>query len=91
LLRDLFGNPFRPARLDRAVRAWDGGTLGRLARVLYEEGQFGDLPVLADALEDAGCTDETVLGHCRAPGGHVRGCWVLDLLVERGTPEGDEG
>jgi hypothetical protein len=55
----------------------------RLARGLYEEGRFADLPVLADALEEAGCADERLLGHCRSGGAHVRGCWVLDLLLDK--------
>src|SRR5215468_1921083 len=78
LLRDLFGNPFRRVALDRAVLTWYGHTVPRLARGLYEERAFDQLPVLADALEDAGCDDASVLAHCRGPGPHVRGCWVLD-------------
>ena len=52
-----------------------------LAQAIYEERRFGDLPVLADALEEAGCTDADILSHCRGPGPHVRGCWVVDLLL----------
>jgi hypothetical protein len=81
ILRDLFGNPFRPVSVDPAWRAWEGGTIPRLARVLYDARRFEDLPVLADALEDAGCSDEALLSHCRTPGPHVRGCWALDLLL----------
>jgi hypothetical protein len=81
LLRDLFGNPFRPAPVDPAWLAWHDGTVPRLARGLYDEGRFADLPVLADALEEAGCGDEALLAHCRGAGPHVRGCWVLDLLL----------
>jgi hypothetical protein len=47
---------------------------------IYDEHRFGDLPILADALEDAGCGDSEILGHCRGPRPHARGCWVLDLL-----------
>jgi len=54
--------------------------VARLARAIYEEGRCGDLPILADALEDAGCTDADILEHCRSAGPHVRGCWLLDLL-----------
>ena len=53
----------------------------KLARSIYEERAFDRLPVLADALEDAGCTDAIILGHCRGPGVHVRGSWVIDLLL----------
>jgi hypothetical protein len=60
--------------------AW-GGLVPTLARAIREERRFQDLPVLADALEDAGCTDADILGHCRAGGPHLRGCWVLDLLL----------
>jgi hypothetical protein len=81
LLRDIFGNPFHPAAVDPGWRARQGGTAARLARGIYDEGRFADLPVLADALEEAGCADEAVLAHCRGGGPHVRGCWVLDLLL----------
>jgi hypothetical protein len=85
LLRDLFGNPFRPPRPpDAAWLAWNDGTVRRLATAIYEEGRFGDLPVLAEALEQAGCDSVEILSHCRGPGPHVRGCWVLDLLLEKG-------
>jgi hypothetical protein len=85
LARDLFGNPFRPApTLAPAVVAWNGGTVPKLAAAIYEERAFDRLPVLADALEDAGCTDADVLGHCRGGGEHVRGCWVVDLVLGKG-------
>jgi hypothetical protein len=67
MLRDLLGNPFRRATFDPG-RLCDGGRAVGLARAIYEEGCFADLPVLADALEDAGCADAQVLGHCRAGG-----------------------
>jgi len=77
LVREVFGNPFRPppAGLDR-----DAG-VRRLARAIDEEGRWADLPVLGDALEDAGCADESVLRHCREPGEHTRGCWVVDAIL----------
>jgi hypothetical protein len=82
LLRDILGNPFRPApRVDRTVLAWNAGTVVTLAQVIYDERRFTELPILADALEDAGCTDADILAHLRGPGPHVRGCWVLDLLL----------
>jgi hypothetical protein len=81
LLRDLFGNPFRPACLDPNWLTWGGGAVRKLAQGIYAAGRFQDLPVLADALEEAGCTDEAILSHCRSGGEHVRGCWAVDLLL----------
>jgi hypothetical protein len=81
LLRDVVGNPFRPAAVPAAWRDWNAGAVVHLAQAIYEERRFGDLPVLADALEDAGCTDAEVLGHCRRLGEHTRGCWVVDALL----------
>ena len=80
LFRDIFGNPFRKTVWDPLWEAWDGGALRRLAEGIYAERRFGDLPILGDALEDAGCTDDSILSHCRASGEHVRGCWVVDWL-----------
>jgi hypothetical protein len=75
LLRRIFGNSFRPApSLAPAVLAWNGGTVPKLAAAIYDERAFDRLPVLADALEDAGCADEAILGHCRRGGEHARGC-----------------
>jgi hypothetical protein len=85
LLRDVWGNPFRPPpRVEPAWLTWQGGTVERLARSIYEERRFANLPVLADALEEAGCTDADILDHCRGLGPHVRGCWVVDLLLGNG-------
>jgi hypothetical protein len=92
LLRDLFGNPFRPApAADPAWLAWQGGAVRELARAAYEgrrlpEGTLDParLALLADALEDAGCGDAELLAHLRGPGPHVRGCHALDLLLGKG-------
>jgi hypothetical protein len=82
LLRDLLGNPFRPRpALNPAWLAWNGRTVKHLAAALFERRQFDDLPILADALEDAGCADAALLDHLREPGPHARGCWALDLLL----------
>lgn len=78
LLRDIFGNPFRPPTADPA---WLTATVVTLAQAIYEERAFDRLPILADALEDAGCANQDVLDHCRQPGEHVRGCWALDLIM----------
>ncbi|HEX5270049.1 MAG TPA: hypothetical protein VFW33_06170 [Gemmataceae bacterium] len=82
LLRDIFGNPFRPSTpLPRAILAWNGGTVRRLAETIYEERAFDRLPILADALLDAGCDNEELIAHCRSAGPHVRGCWAVDLIL----------
>jgi hypothetical protein len=81
LIRDIFGNPFRPAAVQAAWLRWNGGTVPGLARSIYEGHRFRDMPILHDALLDAGCDDQDILDHCKAPGPHVRGCWVLDLLL----------
>ena len=78
LVREVFGNPFRLVTLDRA---WLTSTVTALAQAIYDERAFDRLPILADALEDAGCGNQDILGHCRGPGPHVRGCWVVDLLL----------
>lgn len=82
LLREVIGNPFRPAALNPACLAWEGGTVPDLALRIYDGGRFAEMPYLGDALEEAGCTSAEVLGHCRGPANHVRGCWVLDLVLE---------
>jgi hypothetical protein len=81
LLRDIVGNPFRPVALDTA---WQTHQVVTLARAIYDERAFDRLPVLAAALEEAGCSDAGYLAHCRGPGPHVRGCWVLDLILRKG-------
>lgn len=80
LLRDIFGNPFRSPSVDPSWLAWNDAVLPKLAGVIYDERAFDRLPILADALEEAGCTNADILNHCRQPGEHVRGCWVIDLL-----------
>jgi hypothetical protein len=87
LLRDLY-NPFHPAALDPAWLAWHGGASGKLARAVYDERELpsghldaGRLAVLADMLEEGGCSDAVILGHLRGPGPHVRGCFAVDLLL----------
>ena len=89
LLRCIFGNPFRPsAPLPHAVLAWNDGTVRRMAEAIYEERRMpgvtldsARLSILADALLDAGSDDEELIGHCRQPGPHFRGCWGVDRLL----------
>jgi hypothetical protein len=78
LIGDIFGNPFRPVAFDPA---WRTDTAVILARQMYESREFAAMPILADALQDAGCEDESILTHCRGDGPHVRGCWVVDLVL----------
>jgi hypothetical protein len=82
LLRCIVGGPFHPPpSLPPAVLAWKDGTVPRIAQAIYDERAFDRLPILADALEDAGCADADILSHCRSAGPHVRGCWVVDLIL----------
>ncbi|WP_239465862.1 hypothetical protein [Gemmata sp. SH-PL17] len=60
---------------------WHTDTAVTLASQMYESRDFSAMPILADALQDAGCNDDRILDHCRGPGPHVRGCWVVDLLL----------
>jgi hypothetical protein len=80
LLRDVVGPPAVRSLTDST---WLTSTVVQLARAIYEERAFDRIPILADALEDAGCSDADILAHCRGGGEHVRGCWVVDLLTGR--------
>ncbi len=77
-IRDLFGNPFRPVAVDPA---WLTSTAVAIAHGIYDDRAFDRLPILADALQDAGCENDDILSHCRSEGPHVRGCWVVDLVL----------
>jgi hypothetical protein len=81
LFRDLIGNPFSPFSTTSSLLDWNGAVVPRLAEAIYQDRAFDRLPILADALEEAGCTDAAMLDHCRQPGKHVRGCWIVDLLL----------
>ena len=83
LIRDIFGNPFRLAAIDPSLLSWEGGIVVKLAQGIYDDLAFDRLPVLADALEDAGCDDAHFLSHLRSDGPHVRGCWALDLCLDK--------
>jgi hypothetical protein len=79
LIRDIFGNPFRPLTFSPS---WRTDTAVTLARQMYESRDFSAMPILADALQDAGCDSDNILSHCRDPNAvHVRGCWVVDLVL----------
>jgi hypothetical protein len=82
LLYELMGNPYRPVEpctLD--VMAWNGGTVPKVAETIYRDRDFESMPILADALEDAGYTDSTILEHLRLSTTHQLGCWALDYLL----------
>jgi hypothetical protein len=78
LVRDIFGNPFRPVTFDPH---WHSADAAGVARAMYESRDFAAMPILLDALLDAGCDSPDILDHCRSPGPHVRGCWVVDLVL----------
>jgi hypothetical protein len=79
-LRDVF-HPFRSVSPDPA---WRTPAVLHLAQFIYEDRAFDQLPIPADALEEAGCTSQQLLDHCRSPGPHVRGCWAVDLVLGKG-------
>ncbi len=81
LLRCIIGNPYRHVTINPLWLAWKESTVVKLAQSMHEERASDPLPVLADALEDAGCDNADILAHCRGPGPHVRGCWVVDLIL----------
>jgi hypothetical protein len=81
IVREVFGNPWRRVEAEQAWLTWHGGAVVSLAQAIYAERRFADLPILADALEEAGCTCENFLSHCRGGGEHVLGCWALDLAM----------
>ena len=78
LFRDIFGNPFRPVAFSPE---WRTDTAVALARQMYDARDFSAMPILADALQDAGCDNEDIFNHCQGAGPHVRGCWVVDLVL----------
>ncbi len=80
VFRDIFGNPFRPVTVDPV---WLTSTAVAIAQGIYDDRAFDRLPILADALQDAGCENADILSHCRSDGPHVRGCWVVDLVLEK--------
>jgi hypothetical protein len=82
LLRDIFIYPFRRIpEINRSWLLWNDKIVHKLSEAIYVHRRFEDMPILSDALIDAGCVDEEILAHCREPGPHVRGCWLLDLIL----------
>jgi hypothetical protein len=81
LLRCILGNPFHPIACNPSWLSWHDGMIPKLAQAIYDERAFDRMAILADALEEAGCTDQNILGHCRSAGEHAKGCWVIDVLL----------
>jgi hypothetical protein len=81
LLRCVFDSPYHVPDWDPSCLTWNGGIVADLATTIYDGRAFDRLPLLADALEDAGCNDRELIGHLRQPEPHCRGCWPLDLLL----------
>ena len=79
-LHDILGNPFRPVVV---APSWLTSDVRTLAAGIYHDRAFDRMPILADALQDAGCDNDDILSHCRSDAPHVRGCWVVDLLTGR--------
>jgi hypothetical protein len=80
-LREIVGNPFLPIAISPSWLSWGDGLVASMARQIYQEQDFTDLPILADALEEAGCDEGELLAHFRRGPTHLRGCWALDLLL----------
>ena len=80
LLWELFGNPLCPVNFNPD---WRTPTVVGFAVQIYESRDFSAMPILADALQDAGCDNEVILSHCLGAGPHVRGCWVVDQILEK--------
>jgi hypothetical protein len=80
-LREILGNPLRQVAVDPVWLHRNDGAVRKRAQAIYDERAFEKMPLLADVLEKAGCFDEEMLSHCRKPGQHVRGCWLLDLVL----------
>jgi hypothetical protein len=80
VVRDIFGNPFQPVATGPS---YSNPTVRTLAQTIYDQRAFDRMPELAVALEEAGCNNTGILEHCRSPGPHVRGCWVVDLALNK--------
>jgi hypothetical protein len=84
VIRDVMGNPFRPVAVRHSWLRHNGAAVAHMAAVIAAESRHDELPILADALEDAGCIDREILEHLRGPGPHTRGCWAVDALRGKG-------
>jgi hypothetical protein len=84
IIRDIVHESCRPVSIPPALKVWTDGTVVKLARSIYDERAYDQMPILGDALEEAGCADQGILDHCRAEQSHVRGCWALDAVLGMG-------
>lgn len=81
IVRDIFGIPFRPVTINPTWLTWNDDMVQKIAQAIYEDRASDRMPILADALEEAGCSNRDILGHCRSGGEHVRGCWIVDRVL----------
>jgi hypothetical protein len=84
IIRDIVHESCSPVSIRPALKVWNDGTVVKLARSIYDERAYDQMPILGDALEEAGCSDQDMLGHCRVGQRHTRGCWVLDAVLGLG-------
>jgi hypothetical protein len=84
LIREVIGNPFRRAEMRQEWRVVNDRAVLIVAHGIYQERAFDRMPILANALQDAGCDDHLLIDHCCGAGEHVPGCWVLDLVLGKG-------
>ena len=80
LVRDVFGNPFRAVAIEPEWLTLADRMVPKLTTAIYEDRAFERMPILGDALEEAGGTNQDILEHCHLPGQHVKGCWIVDLV-----------
>jgi hypothetical protein len=81
ILREIVGDPFVETHLDPALLRWHDGAIPIIARSCYDSGDFSQIGILGDALEEAGCSDRAIVEHVRNSQNHYRGCWVVDLIL----------
>lgn len=84
LLREIFGSRWTALPSPQGDENWRTEIVYKIAALMYETQDFGNMPILADALQEAGCDHQDLLGHCRESGSHVRGCWVVDRVLGKG-------
>lgn len=90
VIREIYGNPFRKPKINPLWLQANDGTVRKLAQGIYDEMAYDRLPILADALLDADCDDEDLVGHCRSDQRHFRGCWAVDALLGKTEAEPDQ-
>jgi hypothetical protein len=83
LIHSIFQDIFNSVEINPEWLTWQNGTVRRVAQFIYDEHRFQDMPILADALEEAGCNDKRILAHCRRKFTHYRGCFVVDAVLNQ--------